>query len=213
MDYRTAYIRRSRKGSRLKKRVAAIGLLGVAACAVVFALEMRESAAPPAMQAQAQAPAADTATPAPVVLRTAAQAETKKTRRVYPYSIVPGGVIDRRELAHAVVADKVVAAHYAAFETARATVETVTKPRAVYVSYRKGDKVFWTSKKLQLARRRNPADRRPERNPHALRQPHFRRAAIARRGKGPERGRTRRVRRAGPGRRRQRGAGGIRARR
>ncbi|KQV33785.1 PEP-CTERM sorting domain-containing protein [Massilia sp. Root335] len=150
MDYRTAYIRRSRKGSRLKKRVAAIGLLGAAACAVVFALEMRETAAPPAAPVQAQAPA-DAATPAPVVLRTAAQAETKKTRRVYPYSIVPGGVIDRRELAHAVVADKVVAAHYAAFDTARATVETVGKPRAVYVSYRKGDKVFWTSKKLQLA--------------------------------------------------------------
>jgi hypothetical protein len=148
MDYRTAYIRRSRKGSRLKKRVAAIGLLGVAACAVLFALEMRATGAPPAVQARAPA---DAATPAPVVLRTAAQVETKKTRRVYPYSIVPGGVIDRSELARAVVADKVVAAHYAAFETSKATVETVSKPRAVYVSYRKGDKVFWTSKKLQLA--------------------------------------------------------------
>jgi hypothetical protein len=89
------------------------------------------------------------------VLRTAAQVEaqekTRKTRRVYPYSIVPGGLADRRELARAVVIDKVVAEHYAAFETARATVKTVDKPRAVYVSYRKGDKVFWTAKKLQLA--------------------------------------------------------------
>jgi MYXO-CTERM domain-containing protein len=85
------------------------------------------------------------------VLRTAAQEETKKTRRVYAYSIVPGGVLDRQELAHAVVVDKVVAEHYAAFETARATVKTVGKPRGVYVSYRKGDKVYWTAKKLQLA--------------------------------------------------------------
>ena len=43
MDYRSAYIRRSRKASRLKKRAATIGLLGVAACACVFALAMRET--------------------------------------------------------------------------------------------------------------------------------------------------------------------------
>jgi hypothetical protein len=85
------------------------------------------------------------------VLRTAAQVETKNTRRVYPYSIVPGGVLNRQELTHAVVVDKVVAEHYAAFEAGKATVRTVDKPRGVYVSYRKGDKVFWTAKKLQLA--------------------------------------------------------------
>ncbi len=154
MDYRSAYIRRSRKDSRLKKRLAAIGLLGVAACVGLYALAMSESGAP-ALSAQAQAPA-NTTTPAPAVLRTAAQVEAqdktgKKTRRVYPYSIVPGGLADRRELARAVVMDKVVAVHYAAFETDKATVKTVDKPRAVYVSYRKGDKVFWTAKKLQLA--------------------------------------------------------------
>jgi hypothetical protein len=149
MDYRSAYIRRSRKGSRLKQRLAAVGVLGVAACAGLYALAMGESAAP-AVSVQAHAPAA-AAAPAPGVLRTAAQVETRKTRRVYAYSIVPGGVMDRQELTHAVVVDKVVAEHYAAFEARKATVKTVDKPRGVYVSYRKGDKVFWTSKKLQLA--------------------------------------------------------------
>jgi len=149
MDYRSAYIRRSRKDSRLEQRLAAAGLLGVVACAAVYALAMRESA-PPVVAAQAHAPAA-VATPAPAVLRTAAQVRTKKTRRVYPYSIVPSGVLNRQELTHAVVVDKVVAEHYAAFEADKATVRTVTKPRGVYVSYRKGDKVFWTAKKLQLA--------------------------------------------------------------
>jgi hypothetical protein len=149
MDYRSAYIRRNRKGSRLKKRVAAIALAGVAGCAILFALEMRESA-PLAPVARA---GDDTAALAPAMLRTAAQVETqeKKTRRVYPYSIVPGGLADRKELARAIVMDKVVAVHYAAFEADQATVETVRKPRAVYVSYRKGDKVYWTAKKLQLA--------------------------------------------------------------
>jgi hypothetical protein len=151
MDYRSAYIRRSRKGSRLKKRLAAVGLLGVAACAAVYALAMRDAAAP---VVSAQVPAA-AATPMPGVLRTAAQVEaqdkSRKTRRVYPYSIVPGGVLNRQELTHALVVDKVVAEHYSAFEAGKATVKTVDKPRAVYVSYRKGDKVFWTAKKLQLA--------------------------------------------------------------
>ena len=148
MDYRSAYIRRSRKGVHLKKRLAAIGLLGAAGCAALYALAMRSPAAPaPVTQAQARETA-----PAPAVLRVAAQAETNQTRRVYPYSIVPGGVTDRRELTRIVAMDKVVATHYAAFETARATVRTVDKPRAVYVSYRKGDQVYWTAKKLQLAK-------------------------------------------------------------
>ena len=148
MDYRSAYIRRSRKGVHLKKRLAAIGLLGAAGCAALYALAMRSPAAPaPVMQAQAQEAAA-----APAVLGVAAQAETKQTRRVYPYSIVPGGVADRRELTRIVATDKVVATHYAAFEMAKATVRTVDKPRAVYVSYRKGDQVYWTAKKLQLAK-------------------------------------------------------------
>ncbi|WP_075794365.1 PEP-CTERM sorting domain-containing protein [Massilia putida] len=131
--------------------MAAIAFAGVAGCAILFALEMRESA-PLAPVAQA---ADDAAALAPTVLRAAAQVEAQeqlnKRRRVYPYSIVPGGLADRKELARAIVTDKVVAVHYAAFEADKATVETVRKPRGVYVSYRKGDKVYWTAKKLQLA--------------------------------------------------------------
>ena len=41
MDYRSAYIRRSRKGVHLKKRLAAIGLLGAAGCAALYALACR----------------------------------------------------------------------------------------------------------------------------------------------------------------------------
>ena len=89
MDYRSAYIRRSRKGVHLNKRLAAIGLLGVAGCATLCALAMRAPTTP-APVAEAQA-AVQATTPAPGVLHVAAQAETKQTRRVYPYSIVPGG--------------------------------------------------------------------------------------------------------------------------
>ena len=72
-------------------------------------------------------------------------------RPVYPYSIIPGGVASAAELRAAVAHDPIVAAHYAAFDLANARVFRVQEPRAVYVSYRKGDDVFWTSKKLRLA--------------------------------------------------------------
>jgi hypothetical protein len=148
MDYRSAYLRQSRKSNRLKRRVAAACLFGMAGCAALFALAVRGPApASPAVQVQAPGHAA---TALSAALRGAEQAETNRTRRVYRYSIVPGGVLNRQELGHAVI-DKVVAEHYAAFETAKATIKTVGKPRAVYVSYRKGDKVYWTAKKLHLA--------------------------------------------------------------
>ena len=152
MDTRSDYIRRSRKGSRLNKRLAVTGVLGVVACASLFAYELG-GIAPAEAPRQARA-VADATAPAPAMLRTAAPAAAAPApaRRIYPYSIVPGGVHDSQELARVIAADQVVAAHYAGFDAAAFTVKTVDKPRAVYVSYRKGDKVYWTAKKLQLVK-------------------------------------------------------------
>jgi hypothetical protein len=72
-------------------------------------------------------------------------------RRVYRHSVVPGGVADRAELMRVIRTDKVVAHHYAAFRADQAGVVGVARPRAVHVSYRKGDKVYWTAKKVMLA--------------------------------------------------------------
>jgi hypothetical protein len=72
-------------------------------------------------------------------------------RPVYPYSIIPGGAVSAAELRTAMAHDPVVAAHYAGFDLAKAHVFRVQQARAVYVSYRRGDDVFWTSKKLRLA--------------------------------------------------------------
>jgi hypothetical protein len=49
------------------------------------------------------------------------------------------------------MADKVVAAHYAGFAVEKASLRTVAGERAVYVSYRKGDRVYWTARKVTLA--------------------------------------------------------------
>lgn len=72
-------------------------------------------------------------------------------RAVYPYSIIPGGIVSAAELRSAMAHDPVVAAHYAAFDLTKARVFRLQAARSEYVSYRRGDEVFWTSKKIRLA--------------------------------------------------------------
>lgn len=147
MDRSYSYTRRLARRTALQKRLAAVAAAGVVGCAALYALT-----------APAPGPATAAAQSAPATLATAAllgsaQEEVLKPgqRRVYPYSIVPGGVSGARELGRVIREDKVVAAHYAEFDMARAHETTVTTPRAVHVSYRKGDKVYWTAKKVMLA--------------------------------------------------------------
>lgn len=71
-------------------------------------------------------------------------------RPVYPYSVVPGGVRDARELKWATQHDPVVAAHYAGFDYGRAHVVKVVLAREVYVSYRIGGKLYWTRHPIRL---------------------------------------------------------------
>jgi hypothetical protein len=71
-------------------------------------------------------------------------------RPVYPYSVVPGGVEDAKELKWVAEHDPVVAAHYAGFDYARAQVVRLTLARTVYVSYRIGNKIYWTRRRLTL---------------------------------------------------------------
>jgi len=67
-----------------------------------------------------------------------------------PYSVIPGGVRDEQELRSAVDHDPVVALHYASFNLARVRVVHLDRDQAFYVSYRMGDHVYWTHRKLLL---------------------------------------------------------------
>lgn len=146
MHSRRAYLRQTMQQARLQKRLAVAATLAAAGCALVL---LQHEAHPEQRRPAAPTPAVQ----APSLLRLAAQASPPPApaRHVYPYSIVPGGVTSRTELARAVLADKTVAAHYAGFDTDKAELRTVPKARAVYVSYRKGDHVYWTAKKVMLA--------------------------------------------------------------
>lgn len=150
MGYRHTYLRRLRAAKRLEKRLAVVTLLAMLACAAAVLWQREPVTAAFDTYVQADTPPAP-AQPALRLVAAVASAPQAGVRRVYPFSVVPGGVSGRAELVHALQADRVVAVHYAGFEVARTSTVTVDKPRAVYVSYRKGDKVYWTRKRVTLA--------------------------------------------------------------
>ena len=75
---------------------------------------------------------------------------TGHSRTVYPYSVIAGGAESPQELREAVAVDPVVAQHYADFDITNARRVTLDAEKLVYVSYRIGNKVFWTKHKLAL---------------------------------------------------------------
>ena len=71
-------------------------------------------------------------------------------RPIYNRSVVPGGVYSADELRHAMQRDPVVASHYRAAAVADLRPVTLTAGRAVYVSYRVNDQVYWTRERVWL---------------------------------------------------------------
>ena len=69
---------------------------------------------------------------------------------VYPYSVVPGGVKNAAELREAAARDYAIRRHYAQFDFEHARMERATEARAVYLSYRIRNTVFWTRKRVRL---------------------------------------------------------------
>lgn len=72
--------------------------------------------------------------------------------RIFPYSVVDGGVHSVQELRSAIWRDPVVAKHYSNFNIDKARVIEAKADRNFHVSYRIGDEIFWTKKKLKVAK-------------------------------------------------------------
>jgi PEP-CTERM motif len=77
-------------------------------------------------------------------------ATSSQRGRVYPYSVVPGGVRSPEDLHQASLRDRVVGKHFSGFDFRRAKVVELGEPRLAYLSYRIGNKVFWTKKRVHL---------------------------------------------------------------
>jgi len=61
----------------------------------------------------------------------APRVQLQNGRLVYPYSVVPGGVVSGNELKDVAAQDPVVAEHYAGFDYKRARVIEVSQPKLV----------------------------------------------------------------------------------
>lgn len=74
-------------------------------------------------------------------------------RPVYPYSVVPGGVYSGKEAKEAAKKDPVVKKHYTEQGVDVDSLEATKLKSAKkgYVSYRVGDRIYWTKKKVDLA--------------------------------------------------------------
>jgi hypothetical protein len=78
--------------------------------------------------------------------------ENDAPRKVYPYSVIPGGVQNAEDLRSSLTRDSVVAKHYEDFDVERTRVVRLNQDRLLYVSYRLGNRVYWTKKPLLLRR-------------------------------------------------------------
>jgi hypothetical protein len=71
-------------------------------------------------------------------------------RHVFPYSVIPGGISSPEELREVAAHDPVVSQHFQGFDFERAHLVRLSEKQTRYVSYRIGDKVYWTRRKVSL---------------------------------------------------------------
>lgn len=140
MDRSYPYSRRLSSRARLHKRMAAVAAVGMLGATALFMLTWKPD------------PIAAAAQVSPLVALADGPHSVRGVRRIYPYSVIPGGVAGKAELARVIRTDRVVATHYATFDVDKARPVVVEKPRAVHVSYRKGGQVYWTAHKVMLAK-------------------------------------------------------------
>jgi len=84
------------------------------------------------------------------LMQTAQEALRQLDRPVYPYSVISGGVKDIAELKWAAEHDPVVRSHYRGFDYEHARMVRLVLARTAYVSYRIGNKVYWTRHRVTL---------------------------------------------------------------
>ena len=76
--------------------------------------------------------------------------DASSLRPVYPYSVIPRGVETAEELGTAIHRDPVVSAHYSDFRVRAARAMRLPREHQFFVSYRVGNQVYWTKKKITL---------------------------------------------------------------
>jgi PEP-CTERM motif len=89
---------------------------------------------------------------APGKQRPSSKSTPSPGRVIYPNSVIRGGVRNPEEFKAALLKDSVVAAHFSDFSCPKSRIVELKADKAAYVSYRINDKVYWTKKKVKLAK-------------------------------------------------------------
>jgi hypothetical protein len=74
-----------------------------------------------------------------------------RSRKVYPFSVVPGGIYEASEVRDRMKSDPVVYAHYQGVKADNLKPVQLSTARLAYVSYRRGDRIYWTRKPVKIA--------------------------------------------------------------
>ncbi len=93
-------------------------------------------------------PRLGTSIPAPPAHRT--NTLTEPSRKLYPYSVVSGGLASQNELEAVVQKDAVVRTHYADLRPASFRPQVLPKDQQGYVSYRVRDRIFWSRRLMTI---------------------------------------------------------------
>ena len=147
--------RRHRRNRRIRRFLL---VLACASMAFVFASIALQHLTPSLFRASRTPEPSREAVEASRRLLLMAQQESLRqieNRPVYPYSVVPGGVRDAKELKLVSERDPVVRAHYAGFDYQHARVVRLLLARAAYVSYRIGNQVYYTKHRVMLKKGEN----------------------------------------------------------
>lgn len=147
--------RRSRRHSRNRRIRRWLAAAAIGFCAALISTVALQYLSPSLFRAQQSTPpgfeqAELSRTRVVTLNQILSQAQPSIDRPVYPYSVVPGGVEDAKELKWVAEHDPVVAAHYAGFDYDHARVVRLTLARTVYLSYRIGNRVYWTRHRVSL---------------------------------------------------------------
>jgi hypothetical protein len=141
---------RSRQRRRVRRTIFLFALLGLVYLGAWWTFSVHSSPANPE-QTDLKWTQGDLSQNLAVLARTSVSAPIALPRRViYPYSVIPGGVQTADDLRQVSEHDGVVGSHYAGFDFRRARIVELDQPKLVYLSYRIGNKVFWTGKRISL---------------------------------------------------------------
>lgn len=139
--------RSKRRTKRSWRTFTVLLILGVASAITLRSLENR---APRERNPLARTPLLSQSQIAPAARNASLSVSQVAERPLFPYSVIPGGVESAQELKNAINRDPIVASHYADFDLSKARVVRLDRDRIEYVSYRLGNRIYWTNRQLKL---------------------------------------------------------------